>query len=119
MLELCFLFAAITIFPFSWNSHSFNKVPVTVTKSIWLRWVRFINAGLTGAHAVFVIVRLIPGFGYTQHDFQTLHYSVLLQVLMAIAFSTTAIMQLQTVLDPSDLVTVLNQLLHFNKTQGK
>lgn len=119
ILEFCGWFASVTaLLPFSWNRKtSLNQL--SEINSIWRRTIGHINIGVGGLHSGYLLVRFLPGFGYTREDWQTFPYPIMLHLLMTLAYTVTFIMQVQAAPKVKDLTYIFNQLLSFNRINGK
>ena len=78
-----------------------------------------LNIAWYAVHLFYLIIRLIPGFGYTTEQFQSLHYAVLLNALLPVCFLNALATQLGALYKAEELAALGNQLLYFNRLHGE
>lgn len=113
-----YLSATIFVIPISWNKRKcFNKA--TTINSKWKMICFIFSLALLFCHSVYLIIRFVPGFGYKQSDFKSIHLSMILHTIFMITAAIIFVVQVTTLFYSEELSAFINQLLSFNKIQGK
>ena len=102
------------LFPFSWDPNSFCTL--SATKSIWWKIIGYLNLALSALHVTYLFLRFLD---YTDQEYKGFDYQIVIQVLMALTSALVLLMQIQGTKNADTLAVIINQLLHFNKIQGK
>ena len=124
MLEATISMAArLCTFPFMKNDRKdstqrcFNKF---VVRKKWRNFLPFLASLIvTGLHSIYAVIRFVPGYGYSPENFKNLHYSIWIHGILVASWITGGLMEVAAVHHADELVTLINQLLHFNRAHGK
>ena len=119
MLELISYTASVTYtLPLTWNDeYRFRKFSSHHTK--WRRATDSFSLGLTIVKLAFLIIRLVPGLGYAQTDFNMIHWYFVIHVLTIIPTALVLGVHIGTIAHSPELARLANQLFHFNRSTGE
>lgn len=117
MLEIyCNILSMLKIFPLDWINAKFLKMAPATT--IWQKLGAYMQVFMSCCHVTFLIVRFIPGYGYTREEFKSIHFSMIVHAIELTATGTVFVMQLAAINKGKELADLVNQLLHFNAANG-
>ena len=73
---------------------------------------------MTGAKLVFLVIRLVPGYGYKKDELDNIPWNFIIHVLTLIPYVLVLVAQVAGVYCGQDLAMFVNQLFHFNRATG-